>query len=74
MVPVLTSSALTECRFAFVVGHSMQQGNGATGIVRCLLQEINLRVSCNLVCLLLSERLMLPCTKTERHTHTEHGH
>lgn len=61
-------SALTKSQFAFVIGHCMQQGDGATGIGCCLLQEINSRVFCNLVCLLLSERLMLQQmqTKTQR--------
>lgn len=71
MIPLLIWPALTKCWFAFVVGHCMQQGDGATGIACCLLQEINLRVSCNLVCLLLSERLVLPDTKTDRHKHRQ---
>ena len=71
MIALLIWSALTKCWFAFVVGHCVQQGDGATGIACCLLQEINLRVRCNLVCLLLSERLVLPDTKTDRHKHRQ---
>lgn len=40
----------------------MQQGDGATGIDCCLLQEINARVSHHFVCLQLPERIMLPST------------
>lgn len=59
IIPVPLRSELTKCQLALVVGHSMQQGDGATGINCCLLQEINLRAICNLVGLLLPERLML---------------
>lgn len=47
--------ALTKRQFAFVVGHSVQQGNSATRIAKRLLEEIDLGRSRNLVCLLLSE-------------------
>lgn len=53
---------LTKRQFAFVVGHSVQQGDSATRIAKRLLEEIDLGRFCNLVCLLLSEWLMLPCT------------
>lgn len=46
---------LTKCQFAFVVGHSVQQGNGATRVASRLLEEIDLGGSGNLVRLLLSE-------------------
>ena len=41
-VSVCLSHPLTKSQFALVVGHSVQQGDGATGINYCLLQEINL--------------------------------
>lgn len=64
IVPLCISIPLTKSQFAFVVGCCMQQGNSATGIGYGLLQEIDIRVFCNLVCLLLSERVMLPHTQT----------
>lgn len=70
---VLVSNPLTERQLVLVVAHSMQQGNGATGIAHSLLQEIHLGAFSHFVRLLLSESLMLQCMKTEtKHKFNEH--
>lgn len=53
--PAKSMCALTKGQFALVVGHSVQQGDGATRIAEGLVQEIDVGVSSNLVCLLLPE-------------------
>lgn len=46
---------LTKRHFALAIGHSVQQGDGATRIAKRLLEEIDFGGSSNLVSLLLSE-------------------